>query len=209
MPLVTTWTLEEGFEPLGDFCIATIRRANSVTLFSRRPFDQSDGAEIGVTNDTSTSVRLLKVLLREEWGARPARYTRIDWPNNDALLLIGDEALIHRRGVKEYPYIADLGEVWQRSTGLPFVFARWVVRRSLPTDARERLIAALDLSIAEGWKHLERVVSPRAADLHMTIEEMRAYLQGFHFRMTPAEHQAVGKFRQLDAAVRTAEGSPA
>jgi hypothetical protein len=71
------------------------------------------------------------------------------------------------------------------------------------------LIALLDQSIADGWAHFERVVSPRAADLHMSVEEMREYLQGFRFRMTGAEHQAIGKFRQLDAAARETEKAPA
>ena len=37
-------------------------------------------------------------------------------------LLIGDEALKRR---SEFPQILDLGEVWNRITGLPFVFAVW------------------------------------------------------------------------------------
>jgi len=96
--------------------------------------------------------------------------------------------------------------VWQKWTGLPFVFARWVVRRDLPEADRARLVRMLDRSIAEGWTHFERVTARRAAHLHMTIEEMREYLQGFRFRMTAAEHQAIDKFRQLDAAVREAGG---
>jgi hypothetical protein len=43
----------------------------------------------------------------------------------------------------------------------------------------------------------------------MTIEEMREYLQGFRFRMTAAEHQAIGKFRQFDDAARQAEKTAA
>jgi chorismate dehydratase len=209
VPLVTTWEIEDSFVPLGDFCISTIDRARSVTFFSRRPFDQLDGAEIGITNETSTSVRLLKVLLTHAWRVRPARFTRVDWPNNDAFLLIGDEALIHRRGVKDYPHVADLGEVWQKWTGLPFVFARWMVRAELAGADKAQLVRMLDRSIAEGWTHFERVVSPRANALHMTIEEMREYLQGFRFRMTAAEHQSIGKFRQFDAAAREAETTPA
>ena len=116
---------------------------------------------------------------------------------------------MHRRGVKDYPHVADLGEVWHKWTGLPFVFARWVVRTTLPDADRARLITLLDQSLADGWAHFERVVSPRAHDLHMTIEEMREYLQGFRFRMTAAEHQAIGKFRQLDAAARKAENAHA
>jgi hypothetical protein len=71
------------------------------------------------------------------------------------------------------------------------------------------LITLLDRSIADGWAHFERVVSPRTADLHMSVEEMREYLQGFRFRTTAAEHQSMEKFHQLDAAVREAEETPA
>jgi chorismate dehydratase len=209
VPLVTTWEIEDRFAPLGDFCISTIDRAHSILFFSKRPFDQLDGAEIGVTNQTSTSVRLLRALLTHAWRVRPARFTHVDWPTNDAFLLIGDEALVHRRGVKDYPHVADLGDVWHKWTGLPFVFARWMVRTTLADADKARLITMLDQSLAEGWAHFERVVSPRAHDLHMTIEEMREYLQAFRFRMTAAEHQAIGKFRQLDGAARKADSAHA
>jgi len=209
VPLVATWEIEDRFTPLGDFCISTIDRSHSILFFSKRPFDQLDGAEIGITNETSTSVRLLRALLTHAWRVRPARFTRVDWPTNDAFLLIGDDALVHRRGVKDYPHVADLGEVWHKWTGLPFVFARWMVRTSLPDADKARLVTALDRSLAEGWSHFERVVSPRAQDLHMSIEEMREYLQAFRFRMTAAEHQAIGKFRQFDDAARQAENATA
>jgi chorismate dehydratase len=209
VPLVTAWEIEDRFMPLGDFCISTIDRARSILFFSKRPFNQLDGAQIGVTNETSTSVRLLRALLTHAWRVRPARFTHVDWQKNDAFLLIGDEALLHRRGVKDYPHVADLGDVWHKWTGLPFVFARWMVRTTLPDADKAHLVTLLDRSLAEGWTHFERVVSPRAQDLHMTIEEMREYLQGFRFRMTAAEHQAMGKFRQLDDAARQAEKAPA
>ena len=209
VPLVATWEIEDRFTPLGDFCISTIDRSHSILFFSKRPFDQLDGAEIGITNETSTSVRLLRALLTHAWRVRPARFTRVDWPTNDAFLLIGDDALVHRRGVKDYPHVADLGEVWHKWTGLPFVFARWMVPTSLPDADKARLVTALDRSLAEGWSHFERVVSPRAQDLHMSIEEMREYLQAFRFRMTAAEHQAIGKFRQFDDAARQAENATA
>ncbi|MDH4037503.1 MAG: menaquinone biosynthesis protein [Candidatus Krumholzibacteria bacterium] len=202
VPLVTAWEVEDRFLPLGDFCISSIDRARSILFFSKRPFERLDGATIGVTNQTSTSVRLLKTLLTNAWRVRPARFAHVDWPNNDAFLLIGDEALIHRRGVKDYPHVADLGEVWHKWTGLPFVFARWLVRADLADADKARLVSMLDASIAEGWAHFERVVAPRVADLNMSIEEMREYLQGFRFRMTAAEQQAIERFQKLDAAAR-------
>lgn len=208
VPLVTTWEIEDRFAPLGDFCISSINRARSILFFSKRPFERLDGATIGVTTETSTSVRLMKVLLAQAWRVRPRQFTHVDWPNNDAFLLIGDEALIHRRGVKDYPHVADLGEVWHQWTGLPFVFARWMVRRDLPDADKSRLVSLLDASIAEGWGHFERVVAPRTADLNMTIEEMREYLQGFRFRASAAEQQSIGQFRQFDAAASEADTAP-
>jgi chorismate dehydratase len=205
VPLVTTWELAESFAPLGDFCVSTITRSRSVLLLSRHPIDRLDGAEIGVTAETSTSVRLLKVLFAHAWRVRPARFVPVDRSANDAFLLIGDEALRHRRGLENYPHVADLGEAWHRWTGLPFVFARWMVAKELPGAEKARLIGLLDRSIAGGWSHFERVVSPRAADLRMTIEEMREYLQGFRFRMTAAEHQSIARFRRLDEALRGTE----
>jgi chorismate dehydratase len=204
VPLVDTWEIEDRFAPLGDFCISSIDRARSVLLFSKRPFDRLDGAEIGVTSESSTSVRLLRVMLTHAWRVRPARFVPVDQGRNDAFLLIGDEALLHRRGVKGYPHLADLGDVWHKWTGLPFVFARWVVRKDLPPADTARLASLLERSLEDGWKHFERIAPPCADSLHMTIDEVREYMQGFRFRTTAAEHEAIGKFRQLDRAAREA-----
>jgi hypothetical protein len=37
VPLVDTWEIEERYQPLGSFCIATTERARSVFLFSKAP----------------------------------------------------------------------------------------------------------------------------------------------------------------------------
>lgn len=202
VPLVDTWDIEDRYVPLDDFCISTIDRARSVLLFSKVPFDRLEGAEIGLTQQSSTSVRLLRVMLAHVWRVRPARFVPVDPGYNDAYLLIGDEALLHRRGDELHPHVADLGEVWQKWTGLPFVFARWVVRKDLPVADRDRLCALLEQSIATGWPQLDRIAAPRAAALHMTIDEVREYLEGFRFRATAAEHEAMARFRELDASAR-------
>lgn len=202
VPLVTCWDIEDRYESLGDFCIATIAKARSIFLFSKRPFGELTGATIGVTGETSTSVRLLKVLMTHVYRVEPRRYEHLDWPANDAFLLIGDEALLHRAGVKGYPYFADLGEVWNTWTGLPFVFARWIVRKDLEASDKKRLVKAIEASIEYGWKHFEEVVAPKVKELSMPLAEIREYMEGFRFKMTEQEHEAVVRFRQLDAAVR-------
>jgi len=215
VPLVTTWDIADRYEPLvsadgaGDFCIATVTKAHSILLFSSRPFDCLDGATVGVTRETSTSVRLMKVLFEEHWGVHPAGFAGVNPEQNDAFLLIGDEALVHRNGVAGFGHVADLGEVWSSWTSLPFVFARWVVHRDVPSARREQLVRWIDESIAEAWSSVESVVAGYGARLRMTPAQMREYLEAFHFRMTPLEYESVARFRELDRAVRITYGQTA
>ena len=204
VPVVTTFDIADSYEQLGDFCIATTDKARSILFYSRKPIDELDGARIGITNETSTSVRLLKVLFAQLYRVTPAEYVAVDEPN-DAFLLIGDEALRRRGGVEGYPHVADLGEAWNDATGLPFVFAAWVVRRALPVEQKEYIKAVLDDSLNEGWKHFEAAVAGKMDELDMTRAEAREYLDGFHFRMGAAEHDAVAKFAELDEMTRNLE----
>lgn len=202
VPLVDTWNIENRYIPLGNYCIATTERARSVFLFSKRPFEELSGAEVGVTEQTSTSVRLLKVLLANVWRAQPSRFVPTGSADHDAFLLIGDDALLRRKGVDGYPHMADLGETWTKWTGLPFVFARWVIRRDVADTDRTRLGAILGRSLNDGWDQLDHIAAAYTDRLQMSVDEVREYLRGFHFIMTPAEHEAVRKFRALDAAAR-------
>jgi chorismate dehydratase len=68
LPVVEAWRLEDQFESLEPFGIAVKRRAMSVLLFSKRPWDQLDGARIGVTDQTATSAQLFKVLMEFREG---------------------------------------------------------------------------------------------------------------------------------------------
>ncbi|HEX6789986.1 MAG TPA: menaquinone biosynthesis protein [Candidatus Krumholzibacteria bacterium] len=207
VPLVNTWEIEDRYMPLDEFCISVKDRAHSVLALSKVPLERLDGAEVGMTHQSSTSVRLLHVLLAHVWRVRPARFAPLDTARNDAYLLIGDDALRYRHGTDTHPHVADLGEVWQKWTGLPFVFARWMVRRDLPEPERRRLAALLDESIESGWPRLEEIGAEPAARLNMTIAEVREYLQGFRFRATSAEHDAMEKFRELDRALRGTEAT--
>ncbi|GAB7538165.1 hypothetical protein BGC_43870 [Burkholderia sp. 3C] len=57
-----------------------------------------------------------------------------------AKVYIGNEAR-EFKVTDEWPFVADLGAWWYRQTGLPFVFARWMVRRSIDKEIKT---AALD-----------------------------------------------------------------
>ena len=117
----------------------------SVLLFARRPIEELDGATIILTSESATSVALIRILLSRMYSfqnsycrAEPGCVTLQD--NCDALLLIGDAAL-KASGEACGCYVYDLGELWFKFTGLPFVFALWILRR----DALVRESAAVKL----------------------------------------------------------------
>jgi chorismate dehydratase len=208
VPLVTTFDVVESYEPLDDFCIATTEKARSILFFSKKPMEMLNQARVGITHETSTSARLLKVLFGQLYGVTPLEYVSVSEPNH-GFLLIGDSALRNRHGYEEYPYTTDLGEAWHDATGLPFVFAAWMVRRSLPEAQKAYLKTALSDSVNEGWKHFDAAVADKADELHMTRAEIREYLDGFRFRMGSDEYDAITKFKELDSMTRSLEASRA
>ena len=57
-------------------------------------------------------------------------------------------------------------------------------------------------SLDAGWRDFDIAVAAKIKELGMGVSEVREYMEGFRFRMTDAERQAIIRFRQLDAAIR-------
>ena len=118
----------DGYTIVPGSAIATRGAVASVMLFSNEPLEQLHTIEL----DTSslTSVNLTRVLLAER-GFSPAFVdttegdTGATLPAGTGRVLIGDPAL-RQRGNYSVQY--DLGEMWRETTGLPFVFAAWIVK---------------------------------------------------------------------------------
>ena len=199
IPLVDCFRLEASFEPLGSFCIATTGQARSILLFSTMPVEELEGRTVAVTDETSTSARLLRVLMRHRYGFLEPHYVGLEEPH-DAFLLIGDGALKQRHGVSGYDYRYDLGAVWNDWTGLPTVFALWIVRRKLAQEAKTTLQAAIAKGLEEGWSRLAEITAQNQ-DLSMSQEEVAEYLGGFSFTVGPAERAAIQRFRTLSATL--------
>ncbi|MBM4405205.1 MAG: menaquinone biosynthesis protein [Chloroflexi bacterium] len=207
VPLLDALALEPAWERLGDFCIATKKKAFSILLFSSVPVEQLHGKRIGVTDETSSSARLLRILLRNYWKVTPSHYVGLK-DESEAHLLIGDGALKARKGVPGHPFAYDLGEVWHRWTGLPFVFATWVVRKDVPRAERNATDLALRMGLTIGIANLPDVRSGRP-DLNMTPAEVREYLEGFDYVLGPGEKQAIERFTKLVAELPKEESQAA
>lgn len=120
----------------------------SVLLFAESPLEELEGAQIALTRESATSVNLLRVLLQEFLGLSAVHYTTPERPVEELIaagvpaLLIGDRALkAAHAGLARHVY--DLGELWFRHTGLPFVFALWILRRQAAAEKRPEVLELL------------------------------------------------------------------
>ncbi len=206
IPTVDWFAVSKEYERLGPFGIAVSGRVESVLLLSERPLAALTGARIGVTEESSTSYRLLRLLAEARDGARPATYVRGARASADAYLVIGDEALASTAAGPPAPFVIDLAEEWDAWQRLPFVFAVWVVRRGVAAAEKERLAALLDRSLSGAAGASDDVIArvvdeyvggPPARRALGSTERLRRYLVRFTYRLGRSEESAIARFRDL------------
>jgi aminodeoxyfutalosine synthase len=204
---------EDGMELMG-WCIATRDQVKSVMLFSKEGWRDLDGRRIGITDDTATSVQLLKVLLEKKYGIH-ARFERLhqgvnSYDDFDAVLLIGDEALRrNKHGLDGFDLVFDLAREWYEWQKLPFVFAVWAQRRSLPAADKEELSRLLKDSLESTGGDFVPVAGSHGRRIGLTDAETQEYLSGFNYTLGEREREAIDLFRRLVQAVGPAPHAPA
>ena len=178
------------------FGIVGPTRAQSVLLFSDRPMAELGGRRIAVTGETSTSVRLLRILLAFRYEVPAPILVGLDEPA-DAALLIGDAALRLRQGPWPRRLCYDLGEEWTDVDRPPHGL------RGLggPPDTRR-------FRRGGSWRRRSRTRSrpasrasrrsPRGgATSDSPRREIAEYLRSFTYRIGPDEEKAVAEYRRL------------
>ena len=190
--------LQDRFELLGPLGVAARGPVQSVLLFSRRPAAALAGALVSVTPETSTSIRLLRLLLDVRRGHQGVRYVRgLEPAQADALLMIGDGAMRMRNHRPEgFTHTLDLGADWLEWTGLSFVYAVWAVRRSLDAVLKSELGEFLESSLAAGLVNLSEIARQQTSP-GWSHAEMEAYLRRFHYRLGPEDLAGLERFETL------------
>ena len=193
IPLVDTFDLDGGMRILSGFCVAIISQAVSVKLHSKTPVEELSGRNIAIPQEAPTAVKLLQVLLSVKHGVKPEAYVMEDDPH-EARLLVGNLGLRHRRGLREFPHTYDLGEEWHQWTGLPFVFARWVLRSDLEQQDAIVIEDSLYTSLQDWADGLYRVKGP-SVNLPVHPQEIHLYTQGIRYFMGVPEERSVALFK--------------
>jgi len=207
MSLVDYLRLHDRFERLGTLGIAVRGRCGSALLFSSKPVRQLDEATIGVTDETSTTVLLSRLILEQRYQLSPRVYQRCSTreltahsTQVDAVLLIGDEALRFRAANRWYPYELDLGFEWWLWQHRPAVFAVWAIRKDVEAAQKQFISRAIHHQLALNLGRLDEVAASRADAVGMSVKDVKTYLESFIYRFSAPEEEAIAEFtRLLDA----------
>jgi len=187
---------------LRDLSISADGPVGSVFLFSKVPIELLSGKCILLTGQSETSIALTKIILEEFYRIKPLYSVGeiFDFRNYDedivCVLAIGDEAL--RLKIQDaYPYRYDLAEIWNKTTGLPFVFAVFAVREDFVHSAAETL-REIWLTLLEcrkkGIEQLEEISSLVAPRIPMSSESCYQYLGTIQHILSEKHRQALEKF---------------
>lgn len=193
---------------LPEVSISSCGPVRSVLLFSPCPPEKLVGHAIAITGESATSINLLRVLLREYY-AHPQVQDFVPAGPAEALiaarqpvLLIGDRAMNQARELPPDMQIYDLGDLWFQHTGLPFVFALWIMRRAATRDkpkALRLLHQQLTKSLALTLQQLPQLAKKTLLhqELNLQADELVQYWQTINYQLTPLHLKGLEKFAQL------------
>lgn len=186
--------------------ISSFGPVKSVLLFSERPLEELDGVEITLTGESATSIHLLQIILREFFNHRQFCFRIPRQPVEEVVasgrpaLLIGDRALRAAMASQSQGAIHDLGELWYRFTGLPFVFALWILRCEAAEKKRDEvrnLIGQLSRSRQQAFASLDALAADRPERQWFGEAPLVDYWQTMSYDLTEEHIRGLKLFFEL------------
>jgi predicted solute-binding protein len=168
--------------------IASRERVRSVILVSRQPLEAAKTVALDVGSRSSAA--MVRILFHDLLGVKPQFHAAAPdlhemLSHHDAALLIGDPAL---RADLSGLHVLDLAEGWRRLTGLPFVFAVWAVRPSVPPEP-------FLWSREYAKTHAPEILDAAAARTGMPREILAEYLDGnLHHDLAEEDEKGLAEF---------------
>ena len=185
-----------------DLSISSVGEVKSVLLLSQTPVEDLTGKKLLASDKSQTSVGLLKVLCKLRYGVEPRFETGScqkcfsEATRPDACLAIGDEALqLAASGL--FAHVLDLGATWLEWTGLPFVFAVWVMRRDVVAEKHTQLPHAIEALLSSkrwGLANIGRICEMAAATGLMQIREFEEYYRCLKYDFNERERRGLELF---------------
>ncbi|MCK6471248.1 MAG: menaquinone biosynthesis protein [Planctomycetes bacterium] len=182
-----TYRIVPGIGVCGD------REMWSIRLFHRGPLKKIRRVALDPASETTNT--LVRVVLAERHGLN-VEYVRLA-PGEDGAkrgdldghVRIGDPCLTFREPGFEP---LDLMAEWRAHTGLPFVFAAWLVRGGVELGpVKQRLAQAR----RDGLAHIDEIAKLHHEEVGLSLERARAYVGGIiHYDLGDAECAGLRRF---------------
>jgi chorismate dehydratase len=167
---------------IGGYCIGSVGAVNSVFIFSNVPAEEIK--TLRLDSHSRTSNNLARVLLKFYWKL-DVEFTTDSNAVTDAIVLIGDRTFNNR---EQYAYHYDMGEVWMKFTGLPFMYAAWIANKTIPEDFIEEFNQALK----SGLDHRDELLKDLPPVDHFDMEDY--LMHKLDFELTEEKRQAMTLF---------------
>ena len=191
VPVAFLPRLDSNFQVIKNYGIACDGAVHSVKLLSEVPVGEL--TELRLDPHSTTSVELIKVLMKEYWN-KSLVYNDLDLNNmNDqqAALLIGDKVFKHEN---DFTYQYDLGEKWKAFTGLPFVFAVWVCK----SDIAQSVIKEFTALLAQGLTEINVIAESQQA-FHPLVDLNQYLNQNIKFKLDDNYLDGLSRFFELSS----------
>lgn len=168
----------------------------SILLYLRVPAESI--RSVALDTSSLSAAALTRICLTDLLLVPDARFTHcapevpIESIDADAVLRIGDPALRTAPAGRE---ALDLGALWTEKTGLPFVYALWLVRPGVPAEPLHSLLLAARTA---GLARRAEMAESFAAEHELPVEACRTYLtERIGFTLGPAERAGLAAFGRL------------
>lgn len=196
VPIGALSELTVEYEYLGTYGVAASEKVGSVMLYSKVKFEDLNGkSKIFLTGQSATSVLLLYMLLREKNNSDIPEVAE-DIRDADAVLIIGDDALTFKDKNK-YANSYDLVTLWHNAFDLPFVFARWVVRKDADPSIKKSLIGWLQGIDSRDDELILEAAGIESRRLNIDKNEMVLYLRGMRRKLTEKDLESQEYFMKM------------
>jgi chorismate dehydratase len=167
---------------LPDLSISCHGNVLSVLCASNYALDDLDQKTVMFSQESASAASFLKMIFSQRQVYPDFKVGPVGDINQipsgvDAVMVIGDTALT-QPWQERYVHCFDLGGIWYEMTGLPFVFAVWVVRESFAKRYPEQVGQVLDLlhaSKKQGYAHIEDVIFAGTQKLKLSHSLIKRY----------------------------------
>jgi hypothetical protein len=171
----------------GEFILFRSKKLQNIDFQSVRPTDLQPAGQNAAEN-----------LSPGRTGRMPVFH-----PSNRTRLIIGDQAIRFRQEHAGAFRFWDLGEQWKKLTGLPFVYALWLIRPEVPDpkSIAQRLRELRDENLADIAAIVSDAVADAAHNKQTITQEFldRYYHEYLRFGFGAREKQGLQTFADLCA----------